>query len=438
MAKPFLHDWLTEATDIPANQLTRQRLEAYQLDLLKKQLAFARANSAFYAGLYTGYDEQKLASLDDFANWPQIFPQDLQNHNERLLCTSQSKVWRVISLQTSGTTGSPKRLFFSEDDLKRTARYFHFSLKELAQDCRNLLVLMPGGAPGSVGDVLRQALEGLPLNYHAYGIITDFADTLEYIEKRAIDFIVGIPSQVLNLCRYSMQHKGLGQIEAVLFGADYISPFCAETVGRLWQCRIIKHYGSTESALGAAVNCSCFCGSHIREADLLFEVVDPVTKHPLPDDTIGEIVITSLNYDCMPILRYNTGDLGAISTKTCQCGSVLKRLTKMQPRNAILLDNNVVLDINELDSVLYKLNGLEYYEADLHGASSGAATLEIKLDAAIAGQMHAAMLKALNSMPAVQSLIAHNQLKIVVSGRPDFRLGNPYVLKRKINDLRNS
>lgn len=437
MTKPFLHDWLAEASGIPANRLTRANLEAYQLNLLKKQLAFARANSAFYAGLYAGYDERQLAALDDFAAWPQIFPADIKRHSKGLVCTSQSKIWRVITLQTSGTTSSPKHLFFSENDLKRTARYFHFSLKELARDCRNLLVLMPSGVPGSVGDVLRQALDELPINCHVYGIVTDFAATLEYIEKHAVDFIIGIPSQVLNLCRYSTQRGGLAQIKAVLFGADYISPFCAETVGKLWQCRTIKHYGSTESALGAAVNCACFSGGHIREADLLFEVVDPVSKRPLPDDEIGEIVISSLNYDCMPILRYNTGDLGAISQKPCQCGSVLKRLTKMRPRNTILLGDRVVLDINELDSVLYKLDGLEYYEADLH-AADGAALLEIKLDAAIAGQMREAVLKTLNSMPAMQALTAQNQLKIVISGHPNFRLGNPYVLKRKINDLRNS
>lgn len=437
MAEPFLHNWLTEATGISEHELTRESLEAYQLSLLKKQLAFAKANSTFYAELYADYDEQKLASLNDFGAWPLTCPNDLKNRNNAFLCTSQSKVWRIITLQTSGTTGNPKRLFFSENDLRRTARYFHYSLKELAKDCRNLLVLMPGNVPGSVGSVLSQALAELPTICHEYGIITDFAATLAYIKKHNIDFIIGIPSQILNLCRYSMQHEGLSQIKAVLFGADYISPFCAETIERLWGCTTIKHYGSTESALGGAVDCSSLCGGHIREADLLFEVVDTVTGQLLPDNEIGEIVITSLNYDCMPLLRYNTGDLGAISKAPCQCGSVLKRLTKMRPRNTILLDGGFNLDINELDSVLYKLADLEYYEADLHNSPNGGYILEIKLDAAIIGQIQVPLLRAVNSMPDLQTSIAQNQLKIKITGCPNFKLGNPFVLKRKINDLRN-
>lgn len=437
MSKPFLHNWLMEATGISEQELTRTRLEAYQLEQLKKQIGFAKAKSAFYAELYTDHDPRALKSLADFGGWPLTFPENLKSHNEAFLCSSQSKVWRVITLQTSGTTGNPKRLFFSEQDLRRTARYFHYSLRELAKDCCNLLVLMPGGVPGSVGDVLRQALEDLPTRCHEYGIVTDFAATLDYIKTHAIDFIIGIPSQVLNLCRYSMQHGGLDQIKAVLFGADYISPFCAETIAKLWNCVTIKHYGSTESALGAAVNCPAFNGCHIREADLLFEVVDPATRAPLPEGEIGEIVLTSLNYDCMPLLRYNTGDLGSISTTPCQCGSILMRLTQMRPRHTILLDDNVKLDINELDSVLYKITGLEYYEADLHGGPNGSCVLEIKLDGALAGTVRDSVWTSFKTMPQLYNLIADNKLKLKLTGCTDFKLGNPYVLKRKINDLRN-
>lgn len=438
MPKPFLHDWLAEAAGIAPHELTRERLEIYQLEQLRAQLALAKNNSRFYAGHLAGFEPESLQNLTDFGHWPQITPHDLKEHGEAMLCTSQSKIWRVITLQTSGTTGLPKRLFFSERDLTRTARYFHYSLKKLAKDCRNLLVLMPGGVPGSVGDVLRQALVDLPIQCHEYGIVTDFAATLDYIKTNKIDFIIGIPSQVLNLCRYSMAHGGLDQIKGVLFGADYISPFCAETIARLWNCTTIKHYGSTESALGAAVNCPKLTGCHIREAELLFEVVDPVTKQVLPDNEIGEMVITSLNYDCMPLIRYNTGDLGAISKAPCACGSVLRRLTQMRPRNTILLDGSVNLDINELDSLLYKINGLEYFEAEIAFNAQNVLTLSIILDENLPKALKTAVERALLGWPPLQKLAAQNRLVFAIEGRPNFKLGNPYVLKRKIIDLRNS
>lgn len=433
MLKPFLHDWLAKAAGIPENELTRSRLEAYQLELLKRQIAFAKAKSPFYAGHFAGYNHETLNSLADFAQWPQTTPFDLKDHGNDFLCTSQREVWRIISLQTSGTTGLPKKLFFSENDLYNTVKYFHYSLKVLAKDCKNLMVLMPGNVPGSVGDILRQALEDLPINCHQFGIVTDFAQTLDYIKANAIDFIIGIPAQVLTLCRYSTRHGGLSQIKAVLFGADYISPFCAETVTKLWNCRIIKHYGSTESALGAAVNCPCFTGCHIREAELYFEVVDPVTKQPLPDNKIGEIVISSLNYECMPLLRYNTGDLGAVSIEPCQCGSVLKRLTKMQPRHTILLDDNVKLDINDLDGVLYQFDELVDYEAGIFNNDDGVQVLSIELFTENSLNIKNAAISALQNIPQLKALLAQNKLKIRVNADTNRKPGNPYVLKRRIN-----
>lgn len=436
MVKPFLHNWLSEAAGIPQSAVTRAWLEAYQLELLQKQIALAKSNSPFYAKHLAGWEPVALTALNDFAHWPQTTPLDLKEHNRNFLCTSQSKVWRVITLQTSGTTGLPKQLFFSEQDLYNTVRYFRYSLKLLAKDCRNLLVLMPGNTPGSVGDILRQATEDF-LQCHQFGIVTDFAATLDYIKSNAIDFIIGIPAQVLSLCRYSQKHGGLDQIKGVLFGADYISPFCAETVSKLWNCAVIKHYGSTESALGAAVNCNYFNGCHIREADLLFEVVDPVTKQPLPDDEIGEIVITSLNYDCMPLLRYNTGDLGAISKKPCPCGSVLKRITKMLPRHTILLDEGVKLDINDLDSVLYQFKTLDDYDADLLNDKDGVCVLRLRLQAKPEDVSQSAIIAAVANMSQLQTLLKQNKLKLEVSAANNLKPGNPYVLKRKINDLRN-
>lgn len=438
MPKPFLHNWLSETAGIPQPEINRVWLEAYQLKLLKNQIALAKANSPFYRKHLAGYNPQTLAVLNDFAAWPQITPFDLKEHNLEMLCTSQSKIWRVITLQTSGTTGMPKQLFFSAQDLLNTARYFHYSLKTLARGCKNILVLMPGNASGSVGDVLHKATLDLPVKCHQFGIITDYAAALNYIKHNAVDFIIGIPAQILNLCRYSQKYGGLNQIKAVLFGADYVSPFCAATVAKTWRCTVIKHYGSTESALGAAVNCPCLTGGHIREADLLFEIVDPVSKQLLPDDEIGEIVITSLNYECMPLLRYNTGDLGAVSKTPCRCGSVLKRLTQMRPRHALLLGKNVELNIHDLDSVLYQLKELDDYEADLLNDNDNGCLLRLKLNAQSGGISESAVIKTVSGLPHLQKLLAQNKLKLKIEiSYNAVKPGNPYVLKRKINDLRN-
>jgi phenylacetate-coenzyme A ligase PaaK-like adenylate-forming protein len=69
---------------------------------------------------------------------------------------------------------------------------------------------------------------------------------------------------------------------------------------------------------------------HIREPDLLFEIIDPVSGEVLPDGELGEIVLTTLTRRCMPLIRYRTGDISRILTGECPCGCILKRLDNVQ------------------------------------------------------------------------------------------------------------
>ena len=136
---------------------------------------------------------------------------------------------------------------------------------------------------------------------------------------------MGLPGQLFSLGRY-LRGQEQGNLSArVLSSADSLPPPAAEALGRLWS-GAIDHYGSTESGLGGAVQCSARAGRHIRESDLLCEIIDPLTGEPLPDGQWGELVLTTLTREAMPLIRYRTGDWTRILPGECPCGSVLKRL----------------------------------------------------------------------------------------------------------------
>ena len=91
---------------------------------------------------------------------------------------------------------------------------------------------------------------------------------------------------------------------------------------------LYPHYGSREIGLGGAVTCPAFCGMHLRENDMIAEIVD---EHGmvLPYGEWGELVLTTIQAEAMPLIRYRTGDHTRIYREPCPCGSVLLRLDQV-------------------------------------------------------------------------------------------------------------
>ncbi|WP_443666888.1 phenylacetate--CoA ligase family protein, partial [Desulfovibrio sp.] len=113
---------------------------------------------------------------------------------------------------------------------------------------------------------------------------------------------------------------------AALCAADWLDPGLRRQVEQGWDCLVLDHYGSTESAFAGAVQCRCREGRHVRALDLLLEIVHPVTGKVLPAGETGELVITTLQRRAMPLLRYRTGDMASLLDGPCACGSPLPRL----------------------------------------------------------------------------------------------------------------
>ena len=120
-------------------------------------MAHARANSPWYRqhlDIHAGY----LRSREDLSRLPLLPAGELTAHADELLCVSRGDVARIMTLHTSGSTGAPKRIFFTRADLESTLEFFREGMTALADGRDKVLVLLPFDRPDSTGDLLIQTL----------------------------------------------------------------------------------------------------------------------------------------------------------------------------------------------------------------------------------------------------------------------------------------
>lgn len=351
----------------PSSLLSRDELDRYHLERLREVIDYSRRNSTFYRQRLKTFRGGDLEAPGDLALLPFTCAEDLRSSPTRFLCVSQDEVTRVVTLDTSGTTGLPKRLFFTNEDLELTVDFFHHGMSTLVSPGQRVLILLPGEKKDSVGDLLKRALARMDVQGIVHGPVYDVNLAMADIAKFSVDCLVGIPTQVLWIARKAGKTVPRGRIKSVLLSTDYIPQVIVRELERLWGCPAFTHYGMTETGLGGAVECEARCGYHIREADLYVEIVDPVSARPCRRGETGEIVFTTLTRRGMPLIRYRTGDISRIIAEPCPCGSVLSRLGRVEGRldGAVSIGRGHALTIAELDEVLFAVPGLFNYSAEV-------------------------------------------------------------------------
>lgn len=349
-------------------------VRAYQLDRLRETLAYGKAHSPFYAASLQNVAEADVGSFADLDRIPLMSHEALRTHGQAMLCVRQDDVARIVTMRSSGTTGKPKRLFFSEQDLERTIDFFHNGIQALVRPGQRMLILLPGATPDSTGDLLARGLSRMGAEGIIHGLVEDPNRTLQAAREAEVDSIVGFPVQILSLARLDARQEGRRlNPETVLLCSDYVPQSIANWLEKIWGCEVYSHWGTVETGLGGGVECAARQGCHLRQADLLLEIIDPETLHPLPDGCWGEIVITTLTRRAMPLVRYRTGDLGRLFSDACACGSSLLRLDKVQGRIADnrLLSNGRCLRLPRLDEVVFAQEQVMDYQARLQKDGEG-------------------------------------------------------------------
>ena len=348
MKRTNLDTWIEITEKIP--HLTRENLEQLQLCRLNEMLKRLKDRGGFYKD----YPE-KLDSLTDLRNLPFTTAADLSAYPGKFLLTSQSEVSRVISGATSGTTGPAKRVFYTERDTEQTIGLFTAGISEMLAAGEKCFIAFPFTGPFGLGDLIAQAVEclgGIPIRA---GFGQTWGEMLAFLKETQPETYIGFPVTLLSLARlYGKDFP----VKRALVSGDGCPAGVMEELEKMLGSKLYPHYGSRECGLGGAVTCPAFEGMHLRENHIIPEIIDE-QGNVLPDGEYGELVLTTIGADAMPLIRYRTGDFTRI-LPTCPCGGITKRLDTVSRREG-------ELSIEELDSQLFRIPGLADYRASFDG-----------------------------------------------------------------------
>jgi phenylacetate-coenzyme A ligase PaaK-like adenylate-forming protein len=439
--KTPLEDWIAGKIGLPGSvPLTQAALADYQTRALNTTLAHAFGKSPFYKARLDGDTPPVIERLEDIHRLPFTTAEDLRCDPHRFLCVSQGTVARVVTLQTSGTTRSPKRVFFTQADLEETIEFFQVGMSTLVAPGERVLILMPGDTHGSVGHLLTEALARMDVKGVVHGPMMDPASAAAAILEEKITCLVGLPAQLNALAR--SQAAAMippGQLTSVLLAADYVPQAVIANINASWQCEAYQHYGMTESGYGGGVDCAGHCGYHLREADLYYEIVDPGSGRPLVDGAVGEVVFTTLTRQAMPLIRYRTGDLAAVVTATCPCGSSLRRMRPVSGRieAGIDLGQGLVLTLPELDEAIFAVDGVLDFHAFLRqGRKCPRLSIHVTAARPESRQLAAAIEAAVRPLPDVAAAIAAERLALDEVDFGPLDTPDSSAIKRRIIDRR--
>jgi len=366
-----LEPWLASKIGRPGQPLETEALAGYQRARLQATLDLARARSPFYRR-HLAATPVCLATLDELARLPFTTADDVRAQSLQMLCVPQGEVARVVTLQSSGTSGPPKRLYFTRTDQELTLDFFAVGMSTFTGPGDRVLILLPGTTPGSVGALLAAALERIGACPIPYGLVADPAHALRAAADAGATVAVGIPTQVLRLARWGQPPPGL-RLHSVLLTTDHVPASLAAAVEAAFGCRVFNHYGMTEMGLGGGVDCAARRGYHLREADMLLEIVDPASGMPLPEGAPGELVFTTLTRQGLPLIRYRTGDLARWLPGPCPCGTRLRTLAHVTTRidGQVDVGGTAPLTLAALDEALFALPGVVDFQAQLETTGDG-------------------------------------------------------------------
>ncbi len=420
MQKTPLDDWIAGKIGVPPRTLTREAIERYQLTQLRKTVRLVKERSAFYGSRLAGVDPDAILSFARFAELPFTSPQDIRNDPYGFVCVPQREIQRIVSLQSSGTTGEPKRVFFTKEDQELTIDFFDYGMRNLVGPSDRVMILLPWELPGSVGDLLRIGLTRMGVHPIPYGPVFDTANAIDVALKQKANAMVGIPTHVLRMVRHGNGGILQGRIKSVLLSTDHVPDSIARAIEGPWGCKVFNHYGTTEMGLGGGVQCAARSAYHMREADLYFEIIDPETGVPLPEGEMGEIVFTTLTRKGMPLIRYRIGDLSRFVPGNCPCGSTLRQMEVVRGRIAgtkKLVGMSLV--IAELDEAVFRIDGVLNYRCEI-SEDEGRDVLTVDVVSAErnpAGRdaLTEEVQRALHQVPAVAKGLALGRVEVAVN-----------------------
>ena len=344
-----------------------EEIKTYQEEQLKILLEYVNKNSKFYSDLFkeNNIDIKNIKSIEDLQKLPFTTKDDLYEQNEDFICVDKRKI--VDYITTSGTLGDPVTFAMTDADLERLAynEYISFKCSDGNEDdIYQLMVTLDRRFMAGLAYFLGIKKLGAGMVRVGNGMIELQWDTIRRIKPNAL---IAVPSFILKLIEYAeangIDYKNSSITKAICIGESLRnSDFTLNTLGQRikdkWPIKLYSTYASTE--MGAAfAECGESIGGHHRPELLIVEFVDEY-NNPVKEGEPGELVITTLGVEGMPLIRFKTGDVVEHHNGECKCGRNSIRLGPVIGRkNEMIKYKGTTLYPPALYDIL---NDMEYVE----------------------------------------------------------------------------
>ncbi|MDR2130066.1 MAG: AMP-binding protein [Odoribacteraceae bacterium] len=316
-----------------------EEIKLFQEEKLREAIAYLALRSPFYRRLFREHrvDPGAIRRIEDLRRLPFTGKESLQRYNDDFLCVPRERVIDYIT--TSGTLGDPVTFAMTDKDLDRLAYN------------EKLSFLCTGTRPGDVVQLMttldKRFMAGLAyfLGLRALGAgiirVGNGIPELQWDTIRRVrpDTIMCVPSFILHVIKYAEEHgidyRASSVKKAVCIGeglreADFSLNLLGQRVKEKWDIALYSTYASTEMATTFA-ECEHGRGGHHHPELIICELVDE-RGNPVAEGEVGELVVTTLGVEGMPLLRFKTGDLVSMHLDPCPCGRTSARVSPVVGR----------------------------------------------------------------------------------------------------------
>ena len=349
--------WAKEET------LPRKEIEELQLRRLQETVARVYEKVPAYRAKMeeAGVTPEDIQSLNDLKRLPFTNKKDLRdNYPFGLFTVPKKELVRIHA--SSGTTGKPTVVGYTRKDMKtwtecvsRIAAMGGATEEDVAQICFGY-----GMFTGALG--LHYGLE----NIGATVCPTSSGNTqkqIMYMQDFETTLLVATPSYALHLGEVARQmgydpSKDL-KVRIGLFGGEGMTEPMREEMHKIWgpEMKVTQNYGMSE-LIGPGVSGECLelCGMHINEDHFIPEIIDPETGEVLPPGSKGELVISCITKEALPLIRYRTKDISRLMYEPCKCGRTTVRMENLSGRSDdMLIIRGVNVFPTQIEEVLLKV-----------------------------------------------------------------------------------
>ena len=392
--------------------MPRKSIEKIQLERLKWLVDYCNRNVKFYHDRLerAGVTADKIKSLEDIQYIPYTTKEDIRdNYPFGLFGQPVNKIIRIHA--SSGTTGKPTVVGYTKNDIENWS------------DCMARLCMAAGA---SEDDIIQIAFGyglftgALGLHYGLEKIGATVVPTSSGNTEKQImlmqDFktsgLVSTPSYAQYIGETA---KEMGVIDKInlrlgLFGSEGCTEEMRSQIEKTLGLFATDNYGMSElMGPGVSGECELRCGMHINEDHFLAEVIDPHTLQVLPKGAQGELVVTTLSKEGIPMLRYRTKDITKIDYEPCKCGRTFARMAKIMGRTDDMLKiRGVNVFPSQIESVLMGFEQIAPHYQLVITRSNFSDHLEVKVELA-----DSSLLENYAALESLRCSIHHN-LKTVL------------------------